>query len=582
MIALFLAWTILLFVAYSFGSIAYKLCGFLWKQNQTQWNLIDIFLFGLCLISGLVNILHVLIPANTYMLLILVTSSIVYWALYRKRLVENASRAFNYIRSFPKKYLVLFVILVLLVALSCCLYPRMTDTLYYHYQNLMWNNSYPTVYGLANLQPRLGFNSNIYLLTSVFGCYSFYDQFIFSVHTLLLTMTTVWVVGKTIIGKISLRKIIALLMFVCFIVIYKIHLSSITSDFFANLLVLYLFLNIILDEKVLDHKPLLFLVLPIFIVTIKLSCAPISLLSLYIIYRAKEARIKSILCLIFAGCWIILPWCYNTYILTGYLFFPLPYFDFFNPDWKVPMHYLMEQKEFIQAFAKYPNNLDIHSISQMGIGEWFPVWWKSDMFYYNSIANRFFFFSLLITIPLGVVLCIYNRKEHNIQVVAWVISLISIIIWFFNAPDFRFVYTFILYLVFVTLYWLIGFIVKKTSSRQFSKVSSLLAYTLVLYLCFFCARWIYYQRGSDITITELIKKPTSIAYIKKARYAHYYVEDTTYGFTIYRNSFSDEGLLCFDYPLPSSADFVGGIEKRGKALEDGFRCKPNAPYRRTY
>lgn len=515
MIALFLAWTILLFVSYSFGSAAYKLCGHLWEQDQTQWNLIDTFLFGLCFISGLVNILHVFMPASTFMMLILLTSNIVYWAVYRKRLVEKARKALHYILSFQKKYLILFGVLILLVTLSCCLYPRMTDTLYYHYQNLMWNNSYPTVYGLANLQPRFGFNSNIYLLTSVFGCYSFYDQFIFSVHTLLLTIMTVWIVGKTTIGKISLRKIIALLMFVCFIVIYKIHITSVTSDFFANLLVLYLFLNITLNERILNHKPLLFLVLPIFIVTIKLSCAPIALLSLYVLYRAKEARVKSILCLFFAGCWIIFPWCYNTYILTGYLFFPLPYFDFFNPDWKVPMHYLMEQKEFIQAFAKYPNNIDIHSILQMGIGEWFPVWWKSDMFYYNSIANRFFFFSLIITIPLGLVLCIYNHRKHSIQVIAWIISLISIIIWFFNAPDFRFVYAFILYLVFITLYWIINWVFEKMSYRYTSKVFSLFAYALVIYLCLFCARWIYYQRGVDITITELVHKPTPIAYIKK-------------------------------------------------------------------
>lgn len=585
MIALFLAWSILLFVSYTFGSIAKKICNLFWKQNTQQWNIIDLSLLGLCMISGLANIFHIFIPADTNMMFILLMLGVLYWFCAGKSLFSDGQKAFDYIASFPKRYLVLFVGIVLLLALFCCLYPRMTDTLYYHYQNLLWNNAYPTVPGLANLQPRLGFNSNLYLLTSTFGCYSLYDQFIFSVHTLLLTMMMVWIVGKTIIGQVTLRKVIVLLMFVCFVVIYKIHITSVTSDFFANLLVLYLFLNLILDEKIIDAKPFLFLIVPVFIVTIKLSCAPIVILSIYILYRQYKIKhfLHSLLCLVIFGLWIIAPWCYNTYLLSGYLFFPLPYFDFFNPDWKVPMYYLIEQKEFIQAFAKYPNNLDIHSILQMSISEWFPIWWQSDMFYYNNIANRFFFFALLICIPIGItLLCQYKKRQNLTLTITWLISLINIIIWFLNAPDFRFVYAFILNLVFVTLLIIVEYLPQSISSNYIKKGGIYFTYAIILYYLIFCGRWIYYQRGEDVTILALLEKPTPIAYIRHYKGANKYVEDTSTGFTIYRNSFSDLALLCYDYPLPSSSDFVGGIEMRGKSLSDGFRCKPNATLRRTY
>lgn len=592
MIALFFAWILFAFVVYSYGVAGIRFFELIWKDEKS-WNFLDTVLIGMCIVTSVIALFHLIIPADTNLLFILILTALIYWFFTYKQLMRNAQKAFDIVWSIPKAYILLFGCFIVIFALFCSLYPRMTDTLYYHYQNLMWNDQYAIVPGLGNLQPRFAFNSNVFLLGSTFGLYAIFKQFIFSVHTFLLTAITIWVTYKSLIGKASFRKAFTLFIFVTFFVIYKIHITSITSDFLANLLAMYLFLNLFYDPEAIRRKSLLYLLLPIFIVTIKLSCAPVLLFSLYAFYlRCKDVRqiekgsiALPLLTLFIAGAFILLPWCLGTYIMSGYLFFPIPYLDFFNPDWKIPMHYLMEQKEFIQAFAKYPNNLDIKSILAMPITEWFPVWWRSDMFYYNPIANRFFFFATLLAIPIGGWMCYKTRKQYPTLILSWFISLITIVIWFSNAPDFRFVYAFILNLAGVTIFLALNLYRYKITTYKKLKKNNIYAKIIALTIIFvliFSARWIHFQRGKDVNLIDIINQPTPISYKKEKDRAGKYMVMEVNGMKINRRSPSDEALLCYDYELPASADFVGGIQMRGETLQNGFRCLPDAPKRLTY
>lgn len=589
MIALLFSWTIIAAIFYTFGRASMQLWNYITKGNINSSPL-DVILVGMCTVTSVIAIFSLWIPANTMFLFALVFMCILYWYFDNKNIPSVGNGLFDFLARQPRWHYVVYAVLIVAIAMFCTLHPMMTDTLYYHYQNLMWNDQYAVVPGLANLQPRFGFNSNFFLLGSTFGMKPFFKQFIFGIHTFFLAAIYVWVIYKTLNTGNVVRSTVAILMLTCLFVIYKNHITSVTTDFIPNLLITYLILKVIYDRETISKNTALYFLLPIFIITLKLSCFAIIIFPLYVMWmQIKEKQYTSLIFALLTGLFIVVPWCIRTVILSGYLIFPLPMFDFFTYDWKVPMEYLIEQKEFIQAFARYPNNLDIKSILEMPISEWLPVWWNSDMQYYNPIANRVFTLLTLVSMPLGIYLAITRKKaENNLLILIWGACVVGIIVWFFNAPDFRFIYSLILAQVFIVLLLLLeklNISQKVDVKCEHFNLNVVLTIITIIFVSLYSGRWVYHQKGDSVTFIDLVKVPTSIEYSRKKvgipTSDSYFSVDIN-GAKIHQKSGSDRDLLCFDLDLPCSADYVGGLEMRGETLQEGYRCRPDAPHRITY
>lgn len=588
MIALFFSWVLVFAVFYTFGKASIQLYRTIAKRNNEVYSVIDTLLIGMSITASVIAIFSIFIPANTMLLFILAFMCIIYWVLNNKDIPSDVNSALDFIAKQPKLHLSLYAILIFSVTMFCTLHPMMTDTLYYHYQNLMWNDEYAVVPGLGNLQPRLAFNSSFFLLGSTFGLKPLFGQFIFGIHTFFLTVFFVWILYKLIHTKNILRSIIGLVMFISLFIIYKQHITSVTTDFIPNLLICYLVLKVIFDSNTIKQQPLLFFLLPIFIITLKLSCFSIALLPLYVMWnQIKNKSYAGLTLNILGALLIVVPWCTRTVILSGYLIFPLPYIDLFDFDWKVPVAYAIEQKEFIQSFARYPNNIDISTVLAMPLTEWVSVWWKSDMFYYNPITNRLFAILTIITIPIGVYYFFKNRDKEQYTAIrlVWAASVIGIIVWFFNAPDFRFIYALILAQSFLVLLQLLEKIKYISKIEKYSSLSIVLAIFTIIFVASYSGRWVYYQRDKSVPFVNLLKIPTSIEFTRQNKgipSKDSFISVDVNGVKIYRKSLSDRDVLCFDCNLPCSADYVGGIEMRGETLQEGFRCNPNAEHRLTY
>ena len=587
MIALFFAWTIILVVFYSFGNAFLKLCQLIAK-DKTEYPLISTLLIGMCITTSVIAIFSLLMPANTMLLFALVFMCMIYWYANNKAIVPLINNVIRFIEKQPRLHLALYAIVIISVAMFCTLHPMMTDTLYYHYQNLMWNEQYAIVPGLGNLQPRFAFNSSFFLLGSTFGLKPLFGQYIFGVHTFFLALIFVWLIYKVIHTKEIIRSIVALVMFLSLFVFYKTHITSVTTDFIPNLLVCYLVLAVIFDRDIVNKRPILYFLLPIFIITLKISCFSIILLPLYVLWKQlKDKKYKKTTLIALGALLIVVPWCVRTVILSGYLIFPFPAIDLFDFDWKVPVAYAMEQKEFIQSFARYPNNIDIQSVLAMPMSEWLPIWWKSDMFYFNPIANKLFCILTIITLPLGVFYFFKHRKDEEYKAIRliWSASAIGILVWFFNAPDFRFIFGLILAQVFLTILQLLEKRDFSLIQNRFTRIQIVLALFTVIFVASYSTRWVYYQRDKSVPFTNFLKVPSSIEYTRKTKGVpskDSFITVEVNDLTIHRKSLSDRDVLCFDFDLPASADYVGGIEMRGENLQDGFRCNPEAEHRLTY
>lgn len=589
MIALLFSWTIIAIVFYTFGRAFMQLWNYIIKGKSLP-TAFDSILIGMCITTSVISVASLAVPANTALLLALGVFCVVYWFVNIKSIPSIANAASNFLKKQSRWHLGVYLFFIVAIAMFATLHPMMTDTLYYHYQNLMWNDQYAVVPGLGNLQPRLAFNSNYFLLASTFGLKPLFNQFIFGVHTFFVAAIFVWVIFKTLNTKDILKSAISLLMLVILFVIYKLHITSATTDFIPNLLILFLIIKVIYDRDAITKSSVLYFLLPVFILTLKLSCFAILVLPVYLLWKQmRDKQYRELMLCIVGGLAILIPWFVRSVYLSGYLFFPLPLFDFFDVDWKVPMEYVIEQKEFIQAFAKYPNNLDIKAILAMPISEWFPIWWSSDMFYFNPVANRIFAILIPLSIPLGIFLTIKRRKsENNILLLIWWACLVGMMVWFFNAPDFRFIYSFILAEVFILALLMLEN--KKVVQQVLDKcehfnLNVVLTIITIIFVGLHSGRWVYYQKAETESLVNLLKVPTSIEYtrtIKGAPAPDEYFPVEINGMMLYQKSPSDRDLLCFDCILPCSNDYVGGIEMRGETLQEGFRCRKDAPHRITY
>ena len=588
MLAVLITWIVASFVFFSFGKILLALYSKITKTEEC-YTLVDTLLIGMCFTATIIAICSLFVPANIFLLIGLMLISIIYWGINSKELLYLYGQIKVSLASLNVWQLILVCSPVIIFLIHSVTAPLWVDTPYYHVQNIMWNEQYHVVPGLANLQPRFGFNSNYYLLCSVFGLKPLFGQYIFGVQQLCYVAIFTWIVYRSVKGLSIAKTFASLFIIAAFVVVYKLHFTSPSSDFLPNLLIAYLFIRIIVDDKSMMQSPLLFVCLPVFCLTLKLSAFLIGIFTLIVFYNCiRNKQFKTLLFFILLALVLVVPWMVRTIIITGYLVYPYPSIDIFTFDWKVPVAYVQDQKDYIMAFARV-DGYPIEEILPLSIADWVPRWWQSGMFYYNSIANRLFAILILFSAPVMSCLFIASskiRRTYSTLFLIWLIAFIAVIFWFLSAPDFRFAYGFILPFCIIPFYLFIDILLRKCPvnvNRQNSLNLIVVVFT-ILFVALQAIRWSYYQRDTTTSILTLLYKPQTLDYTKKLKEEKFggeivFVRHNINNVDIYSPNFETH---CYDCPLPCGSDYTGGIEMRGKTLQDGFRSFADAPYRRTY
>lgn len=587
MIALITSWIFILIIFSAAGNATILLYRKLTKEHE-HYDILDTLLLGMCLLGVIVGITSLFIPSDFKLLLALLIISIIYWVTRRRTLKNGYHFFLSEIKSVSLVFRILIVLAFISILLQALLAPTWVDTSYYHIQNIMWNEQFHVVPGLANLQPRFGFNSNYFLLSAVFGLKPLFGQFIFGINPLFVALIFACLIFKSAKTNNKAASLSCLFMFCVFMFVYKEHISSSSSDLLPNLLILYLIFKILFVPESLHKKPFIYLCIPIFCLTLKASSFIIGLLTLYILWNCiKKKKYKFLTFGLTYGAIILLVWCIRNIIITGYPIFPLPSVDIFSFDWKIPLEYVIDQKNYITAFARVDTS-PVQDVLDMSIKQWMPLWWHSGMFYYFPTTNRLLFICGLLSIPSMIVLYFTARnfKYSKIIFSLWLLVFIGFLFWLMTAPDFRFAYGFILPMIFIPIYVIISVLDKKL---KFSEKSSRLTIKIICIICSMVAccqsvRMLYYQRDPKEIITQLLLKPEPVSRTKELRE---YQNGVKINFMLQKVNNVDLYIPniethCLDCPLPCGLDYTGGLEMRGKDIQDGFRTKRDAPYRRTY
>lgn len=480
--------------------------------------------------------------------------------------------------------LFLYGILVLLFAYGSSRGYMHYDTGLYHAQSIRWIEEYGVAPGLANLHSRFGYNSAAFALCALFGGAGLTE---YPMHCVQGFFAFLCAVKCTALLELPKRKRVQLSDFlyvgcIFYLVAVFRELVAPASDYFAMLILFFVLMSwtglLEHEEKEILPYALLSLYL-VYAATVKLSTAVILVLVLQpAVWLIRRRKWKQIATYIALGVVTAFPYLARNVLISGWLFYPFTFFDFFPVDWKISKGYADSDAAEIQVYAK--EIFDVYQ-KNMPFRQWFPNWLSV-----QAGLDKVLVAAGWIALPVGAVLMAATavRAGRNSGIkcgrpvsgsdvdtgrARWLMAgiepysfillegtaVLGFVFWQFGAPLVRYGYFYVLLLPLVTfgaLYvQLVG--AKRRGFQLFGVI-------LVAFL-------LYRSYNLCNMVLELCDQPY---YIYQQDYGTYPSESYEVdGVTIYVPT--DRGQIGYDQ-FPSSP-IVQDIELRGESLEDGFRKK---------
>lgn len=396
-------------------------------KNKIDINLKNLyFLQGLIFIGFLFILINFFIPiSDSISALTILIGSILYFFYF-----------FN-LRS--KKQELIFIISVSLMAFFYSFYAGLNDDFIYHYETIK-NYKNKNLFEIMHHRMH-SYNSHWLFLNSIFS-FSSYTTSLFVLSSLLFSISIYdfYSAFKKYLKKnyyfTSTICYFFLIFFIGVLDKYK-DLGTDVPGLIVSIYVIIIITYYIFDKKIKESSNifLIILSLSLFAVQIKITNSLIILFVIFLIFRLNLSKINYFLFLFI--CLIPLPWIFQNFIISNCLVWPIVLTCFANTDLAIREIYLIE------SFAKGDINV---SIELNGLN-WVKVWFTN---HFYKILEIYFVYILLLIAPFFYILLSKTYKKTNFinsikdiyfnsnYIIIFLIIYISNIIWFLNAPAYRF------------------------------------------------------------------------------------------------------------------------------------------------
>ena len=453
------------------------------------------------------------------------------------------------------------------------------DTGTYHAQSIHWIESFGVVKGLAWMQTRLGFNSSYFCLCALYS-FSFLGRSLHALSGFLAVFVMLYSLsglsGERNKAEVRVSDFVYIAPFLYF-VITAVEIISPSTDFGVIWLILWLcirWVELVEKEAGTDGFALL-CVLAVFLVSIKLSVGVLALLVLKPACElVRDKRWSDIAKYIAMGLVLILPYFIRNYFITGWLVYPFPVLDLFDPDWKIPLEGVKHEADEIVVWARYTKDT---ALIDQSIKEWFPVWWEE-----QGQANRYLSVSSFFGAGLFALRMLYSlagrflKKEADktcgdrSYIYLGTIIFLCYAFFMLSAPSNRFGYAYLLVLpLFVS-----GDVIVNVIPKLSGKAGIRAALTAVtVYMVFAGMLRGAYMFASDDRHYLADNRSGGYAVIQKD-YPPAESSSTDWeGMTVYFPVIEGEQIWYHDFPAILYEGNLGGIERRGDSVRDGFRAR---------
>ncbi len=539
-------------LGYLIVTTACFLAGFIFYDillKSERRNPIIYLITGLILITSISQIASLFTGVTNLLGIIIILTIIVICLKFRKELVRRLKTLSNYGTLKNKTYTILFITAAITVLTINSGPVIMDDTESYHIQIIRWIKEYGVVPGIANLHSRYGFHSSWFSTIAVFKIFP--DTA--SSYTLLNGLVSIWtsyyLINRAATTEPSI-KTAALCTLLISLVSWPILRGNAASSNYDNISMLLI--AVLLIEYMLkpSHIPKAeWLIWPTFLITIRVTNSPILLLTGLILFLLiKYRKFKQIALYILVAVLMVIPFLATNVVSSGYLLFPSPFLDFFEPDWKTPpavgeglMHYI---KYYNRVSTGYMNIEDTEKLNGL---RWVPLWFK-----YTSSFNKIIIFSGIAGLFIWIA-AISSRKKTLPSIVLLTLILLSLFTWFTIAPDPRFIYG---YLIAGTFYL---FMKLKLPNKILDILPPILACALSLYTLNKIVaeenyrNWLYPLALPSPPLHEIQVKNITIHLPEKIN--------------------NNWNARCYDSPLPCLYEIYPGLEPRGNTIKEGFRIR---------
>lgn len=576
MLAILFSWIIIFFVLFTMGNLFVYIYNTVCKRDE-QYSLMDTFLLGLFFTAIPLSISSFWLASNHYVLFAYLLFCVGYWTLRREHFWQITTSIKNAVQTLSASQIFLIVLVFISIILISIWTPINFDPLAYHYAHIRWNEEYPIVPGIGNLEDRFGFNSNYFLLSAIFTFRTFLGHPLFTVQSLVAVLVFSWILIEVFKSKYELKRVILFIVSIVYFYYEYRSIGDTSTDIIPGLVSFFILSRIILYPDSFKRNYLIYIFVPLAVAAFKVSAAPLALISLFALIeavRSKEYRVSVFICCALVTYFIL--WIIRTVIISGYLVYPIYEIDLFSFDWKVPQDIAVKQRYMIDYFA----NAYVAESVKVGL-----VMHKK--YYYILVSIYFLAFT---SIPLGIYYAVKNKNKIYIYVIVTLIT--CLFYWFFFAHDFRFGSGYVFTVIFLG-------VVSVLNNRNwiFPKLSMIVITLLILWMTVFSARsasyyWDYldrYELNSMERFIGMIKTSYNVK-DKMIEIKSSEVSTDNYSFTPYK---LNDGVSikissyhcgwCFD-SIPSITDVnvvpefwtarkPESIDARGNSIKDGFKTK---------
>ena len=337
---------------------------------------------GIVLVTVYAQIVSLFTKVSLGANLVLLALSVLIAVYYREELGDELLSMLGKLKTGANFYVYLAVFLIMAYGASHGYMHYDSDL--YHAQAIRWIEEYGIVRGLGNLHVRLAYNSSAFPLSALYS-FRFLGGQSYHVMSGFFALLLAWqcVDIKNVLrrGHPVISDFARLAAIYYLFTIYD-EMMAPASDYFLSCLVFYIIIHW-LDMNVRHERSylpyILLALLGVFAITIKLSAAPMLLLTIVPIYklfhnRTKE-KMRAFWVSVALAFVIVLPFLIRNIILSGWLLYPVTFLDFFGFYWEIPKGLAAYDALEIRTFGRGYN--DVATYGSVTMREWVPNWFAS-------------------------------------------------------------------------------------------------------------------------------------------------------------------------------------------------------------
>ncbi len=520
--------------------------------------------------------------------LALVLICLVIAVYYRQELFFDGLDALRTLRSQGNIYIYLAVFLLMAYGTSHGIMHYDSDL--YHAQAIRWIEEYGVVKGLGNLHVRLAYNSAAFPVSALYSMHFITGQ---SYHVmsgffaLLLAWQCVDIKNVMRRGHLVISDFARLSAIYYLFTIYD-EMVAPASDYFLSTLVFYVIICL-LDMYVRHERSyvpyILLALLGIFAITVKLSAAPMILLTIIPIVKLFSGRTRekthAFWISVALSLLITLPFLIRNVIISGWLLYPVTFLDLFGFEWKIPKGVASYDALEIKTFGRGYN--DVAAYGDVSFGEWVPHWFRSigglnKVMLILAIASVFIYLAYLSYFIIaaagknserirsfggGKVFDITRRSMLDtadfLTIGATLIG--CLVFWFLSAPLIRYgvVYVWLAPSVILGRMMIIGF--NRLDKEKKSLIVKAAAALFLLFIVY---------KGAVLLIDDSARFNPNYLVLQQD-YGEYETESFELGKDIFY--YPKEGDRIGYYSFPGAThDVSGEVEPMGKEIKSGFKA----------